>query len=72
VMDHLLFFSLAARFQEIAARSDTYFVRVIEDRTTGRIVATATLVIERKFVHENGIVRTRGAERRGCGLFCGI
>ena len=30
---------------------------MIEDLNTNRVVATATLLVERKFVHEGGMVR---------------
>ena len=38
------------------AKADSYFVRVIEDRNTGKLVASATLLVEKKFVHGNGTV----------------
>lgn len=50
---HLMY---EVRFRELQAERDKYFVRVIEDKTTGKLVASATLVIEKKFVHGNGLV----------------
>ncbi|KJE97592.1 glucosamine-6-phosphate N-acetyltransferase [Capsaspora owczarzaki ATCC 30864] len=45
------------RFEEMRALKDTYYVCVLEDTTTGKIIATGTLVVERKFI--------RGAAKRG-------
>ena len=35
---------------------DTYYITVIEDLTTKRVIGTATLVIEQKFIHSASIV----------------
>lgn len=43
-----------ARFAEIAARLPDYQIAVIEDTSTGKIVATATVLVERKFIHACG------------------
>ncbi|EFN58379.1 hypothetical protein CHLNCDRAFT_56820 [Chlorella variabilis] len=48
---------LAARFEELSKMKDTYRVVVIEDLDKQQIIATATLVVELKFI-------------RGCGK-CG-
>lgn len=39
-----------ARFEEMRKRSDTYKVAVIEDLDKQQIIATATLVVELKFI----------------------
>lgn len=35
-----------------------YFVTVIEDLSTNQIVGTATLAVEKKFIHSAGLVST--------------
>lgn len=37
-------------------RSDTYYTIVIEDTKLKRIIAAGTILVERKFVHMNGLV----------------
>ncbi|MCO5594280.1 hypothetical protein L7F22_048309 [Adiantum nelumboides] len=45
----------AQRFQEIMiAENSPYFIAVVE--AEGRIVATGTLLIEKKFIHQCGVV----------------
>ncbi|CAO3613376.1 unnamed protein product [Cunninghamella echinulata] len=44
------------QFYYMKKRNDTYFNIVIVDHTTDSIAAVGTLLIERKFVHHNGIV----------------
>lgn len=38
------------RFRKMQASPDTYYVTVVEDTSTGRVVASATLLIEFKFI----------------------
>lgn len=45
-----------ARFEEMKAAKDTYFIIVIEDTTLNKIVGASTLVIEKKFIHGCGSV----------------
>eukprot|EP00698_Gefionella_okellyi_P003217 TRINITY_DN13002_c0_g1_i1.p1 TRINITY_DN13002_c0_g1~~TRINITY_DN13002_c0_g1_i1.p1 ORF type:complete len:159 (+),score=7.02 TRINITY_DN13002_c0_g1_i1:188-664(+) len=44
------------RFHELQAEQGRTFVRVIEDTESGKLVASATLVLEKKFIHNNGII----------------
>jgi glucosamine-phosphate N-acetyltransferase len=44
------------RFEFMRKSAFHYFVVVIEDLATGRIAASGTLVLERKFIHEGGLV----------------
>ena len=37
-------------------RKDLYKLIVIEDRASGKIVGSGTIMMERKFIHETGIV----------------
>ncbi|XP_046992169.1 probable glucosamine 6-phosphate N-acetyltransferase isoform X1 [Schistocerca americana] len=39
------------RYAEMKACKNTYFITVIEDTITNRIIGAATLVIEQKFIH---------------------
>ena len=39
------------RFYAMKSRPGTYYVTVLEDVKTGRIVGAATLVLELKFIH---------------------
>ena len=39
------------RFYAMKSRPGTYFVTVLEDVNTGKIVGAATLVLELKFIH---------------------
>ncbi|KAK9461633.1 acyl-CoA N-acyltransferase [Lipomyces oligophaga] len=43
-------------FEFLLSRPGEYFVLVIENLLTGKIVATGTLLVERKFIHECGRV----------------
>jgi glucosamine-phosphate N-acetyltransferase len=45
-----------ARFDEMKSCKDTYFIIVIEDVNLGKIIGAATLVVEKKFIHECGKV----------------
>ncbi|XP_042471605.1 glucosamine 6-phosphate N-acetyltransferase-like [Zingiber officinale] len=45
-----------ARFAELAALCDNHFVVVAEDRSSGRIVATGSVFVERKFLRGGGKV----------------
>ena len=45
-----------AQFRSIKAIPNTYYIIVIEDTSTKQIVANGTIVLERKFTHETGIV----------------
>lgn len=47
-------FRPADRFAEMRAKGD-YYVTVIEDLRSNKIIGSATLVIERKFIHSCGI-----------------
>ncbi len=38
------------------ANSDTYFIIVIVDKAKDKIIGTATMLIERKFLRSTGIV----------------
>ncbi|CAI9730010.1 glucosamine 6-phosphate N-acetyltransferase-like isoform X1 [Octopus vulgaris] len=40
-----------ARFNSMKSCSNTYYIVVIEDTSTGLIIGSATLVIEQKFIH---------------------
>lgn len=44
------------RFHYLKSHNDQYFTLVIEDLKLNRIVACGTIVVERKFVHNNGLV----------------
>jgi len=45
-----------ARFSQMKASGD-YFVTVIEDTRKNEIIGAASLVIERKFIHNCAVVR---------------
>lgn len=45
------------RFHELREQKDTYFVVVCEDLTKQRIAGCATLVVEKKIIHDCGAVR---------------
>jgi len=45
----------AARVKEIEANPD-YIIQVIEDVTAEKLIASATLLVERKFIHQCGKV----------------
>lgn len=47
-------FVILDRFAEMRAKGD-YYVTVIEDLRSNKIIGSATLVIERKFIHSCGI-----------------
>jgi len=42
-------------FQEMKSAKNRYFVTVIEDLTSNQIIGTATLAIEKKFIHSAGL-----------------
>lgn len=44
------------RFQHWFARNDTYFIVVVEDLTKGRIAGCGTMMLERKLIHQLGMV----------------
>eukprot|EP00873_Tetraselmis_striata_P029832 jgi/Tetstr1/450096/TSEL_037141.t1 len=44
------------RFRELEARKPDYRIAVIEDTAKSQIIAAATLLIERKFIHQCGSV----------------
>ncbi|KAI8835893.1 acyl-CoA N-acyltransferase [Chytridium lagenaria] len=44
------------RFSYLKARNDTYFTIVVEDLKNQKIVGAGTILVERKFVHNNGLV----------------
>ncbi|XP_064484676.1 probable glucosamine 6-phosphate N-acetyltransferase isoform X1 [Ornithodoros turicata] len=43
------------RFHEMKARPDTYYVTVVEDLSTGAVVAAASLVTELKFIRNTAL-----------------
>ncbi|TLD13527.1 uncharacterized protein PgNI_02732 [Pyricularia grisea] len=48
------------RFDEMVRRKDTYYIVVIEDTTSKKVVATGTVVVELKFI--NGISKAAHLE----------
>lgn len=50
-----LFFYILARFSQMKASGD-YFVTVVEDTRKNEIIGAASLIIERKFIHNCAIV----------------
>ncbi|EXJ80307.1 glucosamine-phosphate N-acetyltransferase [Capronia coronata CBS 617.96] len=44
-----------ARYDFMASRNDTYYILVICD-TTGTVVGTGCVLVERKFIHNMGLV----------------
>jgi len=40
------------RFESMRSCPNTYYITVVEDITTGRIVGSASLVLEQKFIHK--------------------
>ncbi|KAL2429021.1 Glucosamine 6-phosphate N-acetyltransferase [Exophiala dermatitidis] len=44
-----------ARYDFMASRNDTYYILVICD-TTGTVVGTGAVIVERKFIHNMGLV----------------
>ncbi|KAJ8098689.1 acyl-CoA N-acyltransferase [Lipomyces tetrasporus] len=44
------------QFEFLRARQGEYFIIVIEKAATGRVVGVGTLLVERKFIHECGLV----------------
>ena len=49
-------FKCLDRFYYMKQRADEYFTIVIEDTTKGKVAAAGTILVERKFVHANGLV----------------
>ena len=47
---------MTAQFRAMQATGDTYYTSVVEDTTRGEIVAAASLIIERKFIHSAALV----------------
>jgi len=45
-----------ARFDELKACKNTYLITVIEDTLLNKIIGATTLVIEKKFIHQCGMV----------------
>ncbi|KAI8472929.1 MAG: N-acetyltransferase [Monoraphidium minutum] len=43
-----------ARLKEVSG--DDYYIAVVEDKASGKLVGTAALIIERKFIHDCGKV----------------
>ena len=50
-----LFFS--DRFYKMKACADTYYIVVIEDKSTGQVIGSASLIKEQKFIHSATAVR---------------
>ncbi|EFX04939.1 glucosamine 6-phosphate acetyltransferase [Grosmannia clavigera kw1407] len=44
------------RYDWMAGQNGSYFVLVIEDTAVGKVVGTGALLVERKFIHNLGIV----------------
>jgi glucosamine-phosphate N-acetyltransferase len=44
------------RFNDMKQCKDTYFIVVIEDITLNKVIGASTLVVEKKFIHECGMV----------------
>ncbi|PRD23687.1 UNVERIFIED_CONTAM: glucosamine 6-phosphate N-acetyltransferase [Trichonephila clavipes] len=42
-------------FQEMKSCKNRYFITVIEDLSTNQVIGTATLAIEKKFIHSAGL-----------------
>lgn len=54
----LIFHSFSTEaFDRMSKCIDTYFVTVIEDTSCGKIVGSATLLLEQKFIHNCAMVR---------------
>lgn len=45
------------RFREMRSQPDTYYTVVLEDVTKGKVVAGASLIVEKKFARSCGKVR---------------
>lgn len=52
---HLVFYKCIDRFH-MMKDTGSYYTIVIEDVTIGKIVASATLVVEQKFIHNCALV----------------
>ncbi len=48
--------SFAERFEFVSKLNSSYFVLVIEDLSTSKIIGSATLLVEHKFIHSCGKV----------------
>ncbi|KAL1406017.1 hypothetical protein Q8F55_007700 [Vanrija albida] len=64
-----------ALFNALKASIDTYFIVVVVEKATDQIVASGTLIVERKFIHAAGlaghiedIVVSPNAQGRGLGV----
>ena len=66
-VDHLVIPTLSERFTTMKACNGTYFVTVIEDTVKNKIIGAATLIRERKFIHNSGSVN--GFDNKS-GEFC--
>ena len=53
----MLSFSFTEKFTEMKECRDTYFITVVEDEQTNRVIGSASLVLEHKFIHNMGKVR---------------
>eukprot|EP00164_Ancoracysta_twista_P000333 GFYU01000459.1.p1 GENE.GFYU01000459.1~~GFYU01000459.1.p1 ORF type:complete len:242 (-),score=79.20 GFYU01000459.1:263-988(-) len=54
-MEGLTHEDFTERFNEIQADKN-YYIAVIEDTEKSKLIASATLLVEKKFVHKNGLV----------------
>lgn len=57
------------RFREFQLARDVYYVVVIEDVKKQQIIGAATLVIEKKMIHECGSVLEKKNEERKMEFF---
>ena len=55
-IDRIFLFVILARFQSMLACPDTYYITVLEDVTTNKVIGTTTTVIEQKFIHSTSKV----------------
>ena len=63
-----------SQFNKMKSSNETYYPTVIVDKSSGKIVCTATLVIERKFIHNcatrgliEDVVTIKQYQNRGLG-----
>lgn len=52
----LFYINQIERFDYLKSRSQEYFIIVIQDLSQGTIVGSGTIFLERKFIHDCGIV----------------